>query len=72
MSKKPNYVPRSIRLADVFVVLAGFFHNIVTAFHVLTDEILELATYNAIRKTEVYQAWEQFTQDLETMEDPNG
>ena len=72
MSKKPNYVPRSIRLADVFVVLAGFFHNIVTAFHVLTDEILELATYNAIRKTEVNQAWEQFTQDLETMEDPNG
>ena len=72
MSKKPNYVPRSIRLADVFVVLAGFFHNIVTAFHVLTDELLELATYNAIRKTEVNQAWEQFTQDLETMEDPNG
>ena len=72
MNKKPNYVPRSIRLADLFVVFAGFFHNIVTAFHVLTDEILELATYNAIRKTEVNQAWEQFTQDLETMEDPNG
>ena len=43
-----------------------------TAFHVLTDEILELATYNAIRKTEVNQAWEQFTVDLETMEDENG
>lgn len=72
MSKKPNYVPRSIRLADVFVVFAGFFHNIMTAFHVFSDEILELATYNAIRKTEVNQAWEQFTQDLETMEDNNG
>ena len=72
MSKKPNYVPRSIRLADVFVVFAGFFHNIMTAFHVFSDEILELATYNAIRKTEVNQAWEQFTTDLETMEDNNG
>ncbi len=72
MSKKPNYVPRSIRLADVFVVFAGFFHNIMTAFHVFSDEILELATYNAIRKTEVNQAWEQFTVDLETMEDGNG
>ena len=72
MSKKPNYVPRSIRLADVFVVFAGFFHNIMTAFHVFSDEILELATYNAIRKTEVSQAWEDFTQDLETMEDGNG
>ena len=72
MSKKPNYVPRSIRLEDLLVVIAGFFHNIVTAFHVLTDEILELATYNAIRKTEVNQAWEDFTQDLEKMEDNNG
>ena len=72
MNKKPNYIPRSIRLADVFVVFAGFFHNIMTAFHVFSDEILELATYNAIRKTEVSQAWEDFTQDLETMEDNNG
>lgn len=72
MSRKPNFVPRSIRLADVFVVFAGFFHNIMTAFHVLSDEILELAKYNAIRKTEVNQAWEDFTIDLETMEDGNG
>ena len=69
MSKKPNYVPRSIRLADVLVVFAGFFHNLVTAFHVFTDEILELATYNAIRKNEVNQAWEDFTQDLETLQE---
>lgn len=72
MSRKPNYVPRSIRLADILVVFAGFFHNVMTAFHVFSDEILELATYNAIRKTEVNQAWEQFAQDLETMEDENG
>ena len=72
MSKKPNYIPRSIRFADFLVVIAGFFHNIMTAFHVLSDEILELTTYNAIRKNEVNQAWEQFTVDLETMEDPNG
>lgn len=72
MSKKPNFVPRSISLSDVFVVLAGFFHNLITAFHVLTDELLELAKYNAIRKAEVNQAWEDFTIDLETMEDNNG
>ena len=72
MKKEPNYVPRSIRLADVLVVVTGFFHNLVTAFHVLTDELLELATYNAIRKTEVNRAWEEFTQDLEKMEDGNG
>ena len=54
------------------VVFAGFFHNIMTALHVFSDEILDLATYNAIRKTEVNQAWEQFSQDLEKMEDNNG
>lgn len=72
MSKKPNYVPRSISFSDVLVVIAGFFHNMMTAFHVLSDEILELARYHAIRKAEVSQAWEDFTVDLETMEDNNG
>lgn len=69
MKKEPNYVPRSIHLSDVIVVLAGFFHNVVTAFHVLTDEILELAKYNAIRRNEVNQAWEDFTQDLEKLQE---
>ena len=72
MKEKPDYIPRSIRLADTFVVLAGFFHNIVSAFHILAEEILDLATYNAIRKSQVNKAWEEFTVDLETMEDPNG
>ena len=72
MSKEPNYVPRSIRLADIAVVFAGLFHNITTAIHVFSDEILELVTYNAIRKTEVSKAWEDFAQDLEKMEDGNG
>jgi hypothetical protein len=70
--KEPDYIPRSIRLADTFVVLAGFFHNIVSAFHILAEEILDLATYNAIRKTQVSKAWEEFSQDLEKMEDNNG
>ena len=69
MKKEPNYVPRSIRLADVFVVFAGFFHNLITAFHVFSDEILELAKYNAIRSNEVSQAWEDFTQDLEKLQE---
>jgi hypothetical protein len=43
-----------------------------TAIHTFSDEILELATYNAIRETQVNQVWENFTEDLETMEDGNG
>ena len=72
MKKKQDYVPRPVRLADFLVVIAGFIHNITAAIHTLTDEILELATYNAIRENQVNEAWEQFTEDLETMEDGNG
>ena len=72
MKKHNDDIPRSIQFSDFILVFAGFFHNLVSALHTLTDELLELATYNAIRKTEVNQAWEQFTQDLETMEDGNG
>ncbi len=72
MKQDPEYVPRSIRLADCLVVIAGFFHNLVSAFHILAEEILDLATYNAIRKTQVSKAWEEFSQDLEKMEDNNG
>jgi hypothetical protein len=72
VKQEPDYVPRSIRLADCLVVVAGFFHNIFGAIHILAEELLDLATYNAIRKTQVSKAWEDFTQDLEKMEDGNG
>lgn len=72
MSKKPNYIPRSIRFADIIVVFAGLLHNIMSAFHVFSEELLDVATYNAVRKAEVNKAWEDFTVDLETMEDNNG
>ena len=72
MKQDPEYVPRSIRLADCLVVIAGFFHNLVSAFHILAEELLDLATYNAVRKNQVSKAWEEFSQDLEKMEDNNG
>lgn len=43
-----------------------------SAFHAFSEEILEVATYNAIRQTQVNKAWETFAQDLEKMEDGNG
>jgi len=67
-----DYVPRSITLADFLVVVSGFAVNIVRAFEMLTSELLDLAVYNANRKTKVSKVWEQFTSDLEKMEDNNG
>ena len=67
-----DYVPRSVALADFLVVVSGFFVNIVRAVEMLASELLDLAVYNANRTTKVSRAWEQFTSDLEKMEDPNG
>ena len=72
MDEDKDYVPRSITLADFAVVLSGLFVNIMRAIEMFASEILDLAVYNANRKTKVSKAWEQFTSDLEKMEDNNG
>ena len=72
MDDERDYVPRSITLADFLVVISGFAVNIIRAIEMLASEILDLAVYNANRRTKVSRVWEQFTQDLEKMEDNNG
>ena len=72
VDENKDYVPRSVTLADFLVVVSGFFVNIVRAVEMLASELLDLAVYNANRTTKVSRVWEQFTSDLEKMEDPNG
>jgi hypothetical protein len=72
VDNEEDYVPRSVTLADFLVVLSGFFVNVTRAIEMLASEILDLAVYNANRKTKVSRVWEQFTSDLEKMEDNNG
>jgi hypothetical protein len=62
-------VPRSVTPADFLVVATGFLHNIASSIHAFTEDLMELATYNAIRQNKVNAVWEQFTNDLEKMED---
>jgi hypothetical protein len=72
VDKDPNHIPRSINLGHILIVFAGLFHNIMSALHVFSEEILDLIIYNTIRDSQVSEAWEQFTADLEKMEDGNG
>ena len=72
MNKDKDNIPRSIQFSDFLLVFTGFIHNLVSALHTFTDELLELATYNAIRDTQVKKVWKDFTEDLEKMEDGNG
>lgn len=64
-----DFLTRPIRSADFIVVLAGFFHNITNSFHTLSEEFLELAVYHANRKSKISKAWEQMTNDLETLQE---
>ena len=60
-------VRRPVRLADFLVIGAGFLHNLTTALDVMTEEIMQLAIYNANRETELNNVWNQFSSDLEKL-----
>ncbi len=72
MDEDKDSVPRSISLSDFLVVFTGLFLNLVRSVEMFFSELLEIAVYHANRKTKVSRAWEQFTADLEKMEDNNG
>ena len=68
-----NKVPRSVHFGDFLVVLAGFVHNIASSVHTATEELMEIAVYNANRNSEINKVWEQFSNDLEKIqEDTDG
>lgn len=69
MDDNSTKVPRSVHFADFLVVFSGLLHNIFSAFHVFTEELMEIAIYNANRNSEINKAWEQFSNDLEKIEE---
>lgn len=69
MKYENDSVPRSVHFSDFLVILAGLLHNLVRSFQAMTEEILELSIYHANRKSKISKVWEDFTQDLETLEE---
>lgn len=68
-----NDVPRSVHFADFLVILAGLLHNLSNSFTAFTEEIMELAIYHATRQSRVSRVWEEFSNDLEKIqEDTDG
>lgn len=67
--KDNDNVPRSVHLSDFLVVFAGLLHNVVRSFQAMTEELLELSIYHANRKSKINKVWEDFTYDLETLEE---
>ena len=62
-------VPRPVRPSDFVVVGAGLLLNIVKSIETFCEDIYELSIYHSNRKTKTNAAWEDMTQDLETLEE---
>jgi hypothetical protein len=66
-----NKVRRPVRLADFAVIGAGLIHNLIHAFQVASEELLEISIYNSNRETELNKVWENFSTDLEKITEDN-
>jgi len=66
-------VPRPVRPTDALVIVAEFIYNICQVITNLAESLMELSIYHSNRETKVNKIWDEFAQDLETIqEDTNG
>jgi hypothetical protein len=64
-----NKIRRPIRPSDFVVILAETAFNLSQVAVGFFESLYELSIYHSNHKTETNQAWEQMTQDLETLEE---
>lgn len=73
MSNHQDEVPRPVRPTDALVIVAEFIYNICQVITNLAESLMELSIYHSNRETKVNKIWDDFAQDLETIqEDTNG
>jgi hypothetical protein len=66
-------VPRPVRPTDALVIITEFVYNICQVITTLAESLMELSIYHSNRETKVNKIWDEFAQDLETIqEDTNG
>ena len=73
MNNHNDEVPRPVRPTDALVIVTEFFYNICQVITNLAESLMELSIYHSNRETKVNKIWDEFAQDLETIqEDTNG
>ena len=73
MLNHEDKVPRPVRLTDGLVIFTEFIFNICQVVTGLAESIMELSIYHSNRETKVNKIWDEFSQDLESIqEDTNG
>ena len=73
MHNHNDKVPRPVRPTDILVMFTEFVFNISQCFTGLFESLYELSIYHSNRTTKVNSIWDEFAQDLETIqEDTDG
>jgi len=73
MQNNNNDVPRPVRPTDALVILTEFLFNISQVVATFFESLMELSIYHSNRQTKVNKIWDDFAQDLETIqEDTDG
>lgn len=73
MSHDHKDVPRPVRPTDALVILTEFLYNISQVVATLFESLMELSIYHSNRQTRLNKVWDEFAQDLETIqEDTDG
>jgi hypothetical protein len=66
-------VPRPVRPTDALVILTEFLFNISQCVATFFESLMELSIYHSNRQTKINRVWDEFAQDLETIqEDTDG
>jgi len=73
VNNRNDEVPRPVRPTDALVIVAEFIYNICQVITNLAESLMELSIYHSNRETKVNKIWDDFAQDLETIqEDTDG
>lgn len=73
MHNHRDEVPRPVRPTDALVIVAELLFNISQVVATFFESLMELSIYHSNRQTKITKVWDNFAQDLETIqEDTDG
>lgn len=64
-----NNLQRPVRSSDFFVIISGFFLNLIATLETLAEDLHQLAIYHSTQKSQEAKVWSEFSQDLETLKE---
>jgi hypothetical protein len=66
-------VPRPVRPTDALVIVTELLFNVSQVVATFFESLMELSIYHSNRQTKINKVWDNFAQDIETIqEDTNG